>query len=80
MKMEVYKAVRDNVAIFLNPDKFDEFISDGYIIYRVHDLEDEKLDEKISKEDIKTLRKEDGKKSCIVEKEGDVLDNNELKS
>ena len=41
--MEVYKAVRDNVAIFLNPDKFDEFISDGYIIYRVHDLENEKL-------------------------------------
>lgn len=78
--MEVYKAVRDNVAIFLNPDKFDEFISDGYIIYRVHDLENEKLDEKISKEDIKSLKKEDGKKSFMIKKEGEEFDNKEYKS
>ena len=78
--MEVYKAVRDNVAIFLNPDKFDEFISDGYIIYRVHDLENEKLDEKISKEDIKSLKKEDGKKSFMIKKEGEDFDNKEYKS
>lgn len=78
--MEVYKAVRDNVAIFLNPDKFDEFISDGYIIYRVHDLENEKLDEKISKEDIKSLKKEDDKKSFMIKKEGEEFDNKEYKS
>ena len=78
--MEVYKAVRDNVAIFLNPDKFDEFISDGYIIYRVHDLENEKLDEKISEEDIKSLKKEDGKKSFTIKKEGEEFDNKEYKS
>jgi len=80
MKMEVYKAVRDNVAIFLNPDKFDEFISDGYIIYRVHDLEDEKLDEKISKEDIDKLKKVDNKKSFMIKKEGVSFDNNKFKS
>ena len=78
--MEVYKAVRDNVAIFLNPDKFDEFILDGYVIYKVHDLENEKLDEKISKEDIKSLKKEDGKKSFMIEKEGVSFDDNESKS
>ena len=78
--MEVYKAVRDNVAIFLNPDKFDEFISNDYVIYRVHDLEDEKLDEKISKEDIQKLKKVGDKKSFIIEKEGEALDNNESKS
>ena len=78
--MEFYKAVRDNVAIFLNPDKFDEFILDGYVIYKVHDLENEKLDEKISKEDIKSLKKEDGKKSFMIEKEGVSFDDNESKS
>lgn len=78
--MEVYKAVHDNVAIFLNPDKFDEFISKGYVIYRVHDLEDEKLDEKLSKEDVDKLKKVDNKKSFTIKEEGVSFDNNELKS
>ena len=78
--MEVYKAVRDNVAIFLNPDKFDEFISDGYVIYKVHDLENEKLDEKLSKEDVDKLKKVDNKKSFTIKEEGVSFDNNELKS
>lgn len=45
--MNVYKAVRNNTAVFLNPDKFDEFLSKGYFIYKVNDLEDESLDELI---------------------------------
>ena len=49
-------------------------------IYRVHDLENEKLDEKISKEDIKSLKKEDGKKSFMIKKEGEEFDNKEYKS
>ncbi len=43
--MEVYKAKRDGVAVFLNPDKFEEFLSKGYFIYKVSDLEDESSDE-----------------------------------
>ena len=43
--MEVYKAKRDGTAVFLNPDKFDEFLSKGYFIYKVSDLEDESSDE-----------------------------------
>ena len=79
MKMEVYKAVRDNIAVFLNPDKFDEFLSQGYVIYRVHDLENESLDELISQKEIKELESTDNSESYIV-KEGDKIDNNEPKS
>ena len=79
MKMEVYKAVRDNIAVFLNPDKFDEFLSQGYVIYRVHDLENESLDELISQKEIKELESTDNSESYIV-KEGDKSDNNEPKS
>ena len=43
--MEVYKAKRDGIAVFLNPDKFEEFLSKRYFIYKVSDLENESLDE-----------------------------------
>ena len=43
--MEIYKAKRDGMAVFLNPDKFEEFLSRGYFIYKVNNLEDESLDE-----------------------------------
>lgn len=43
--MEIYKAKRNGTAIFLNPDKFEEFLSKGYFIYKVSDLEDESSDE-----------------------------------
>ncbi len=46
--MEVYKAKRNETAIFLNPDKFDEFWTKGYLIYKVNDLDDESKDELIS--------------------------------
>lgn len=45
--MEVYKAIRDNVAVFINPDKFEEFWEKGYTIYKVNDLNDESKDEVI---------------------------------
>ena len=32
--MEVYKAKRNGTAIFLNPDKFDEFLSKGYFFIK----------------------------------------------
>lgn len=51
--MEVYKAKRDGTAVFLTPDKFDEFWEKGYLIYKVNDLEDESQDELLSKEEIK---------------------------
>ena len=44
-EMEIYKAKRDGIAVFLNPDKFEEFLSMGYFIYKVNNLEDESLDE-----------------------------------
>lgn len=43
--MEIYKAKRDGIAVFLNPDKFEEFLSMGYFIYKVNNLKDESLDE-----------------------------------
>lgn len=45
--MEIYKAKLDNTAVFLNPDKFCEFLDKGYQIFKVYDLEDESLDELI---------------------------------
>lgn len=45
--MEVYKAKLDNAAVFLNTDKFSEFLEKGYQIFKVYDLEDESLDELI---------------------------------
>lgn len=45
--MEVYKAIREGRAVFLNPNKFEKFLSEGYYIYKVHDLKDESLDELI---------------------------------
>lgn len=46
--MEIYKAKRNGTAIFLNPDKFDEFLAKGYLIYKVNDLDDESKDELIN--------------------------------
>ena len=43
----MYKAIREGRAVFLNPNKFEKFLSEGYYIYKVHDLEDESLDELI---------------------------------
>ena len=54
--MNVYKAVRDNMAVFLNPDKFDEFLNRGYLIYKVQDLENENLDKLLSADEIETLK------------------------
>mgnify|MGYP006956070333 CR=1 FL=1 len=45
--MEVYKAKLNDTAVFLNPDKFSEFLDNGYQIFKVYDLEDESLDELI---------------------------------
>lgn len=45
--MEAYKAKLSNTAVFLNPDKFSEFLDKGYQIFKVYDLEDESLDELI---------------------------------
>lgn len=45
--MEVYKAKLNDSAVFLNPDKFSEFLDNGYQIFKVYDLEDESLDELI---------------------------------
>ena len=57
--MEVYKAKRDGTAVFLNSDKFDEFLEKGYFIYKVHNLEDEGQDELLcSPEENKILRGE----------------------
>ncbi len=57
--MEVYKAKRNGTAIFLNPDKFDEFWAKGYLIYKVNNLEDESSDELLlSPEENKILRGE----------------------
>ncbi len=43
--MLIFKAVKDNTAVFINPEKFPEFWKQGYTIYRVNDLEDESKDE-----------------------------------
>ncbi len=50
--MEIYKAKRNGTAIFLNPDKFDEFWAKGYLIYKVNDLYDESKDELITSPEI----------------------------
>lgn len=52
--MEVYKAKRDGTAVFLNPDKFEEFLSRGYFIYKVNNLENESLDELLFSPEEKT--------------------------
>ena len=57
--MEVYKAKRNGTTIFFNPDKFDEFLAKGYLIYKVNNLEDESSDELLlSPEENKILRGE----------------------
>ncbi len=57
--MKVYKAKRDGTALFLNSDKFDEFLEKGYFIYKVHNLEDESQDELLfSPDENKILRGE----------------------
>lgn len=38
--MEIYKAIRSNIAVFINQEKFEEFWDKGYTIYKVIDLED----------------------------------------
>lgn len=45
--MKIYKAKLNNTAVFLNPDKFLEFLEKGYRIFKTYDLEDESLDELI---------------------------------
>lgn len=74
--MNVYKAVRDNMAVFLNPDKFDEFLNRGYLIYKVQDLENENLDKLLSADEIETLKNGDTGQSFIMQKGVDEIDNN----
>lgn len=74
--MNVYKAVRDNMAVFLNPDKFDEFLNRGYLIYKVQDLENENLDKLLSADEIETLKNGDTGQSFIMQKGVDEIDDN----
>lgn len=74
--MNVYKAVRDNMAVFLNPDKFDEFLNRGYLIYKVQDLENENLDKLLSADEIETLKNGDTGQSFIMQKGVAEIDDN----
>ena len=74
--MNVYKAVRDNMAVFLNPDKFDEFLNRGYLIYKVQDLENENLDKLLSADEIEALKNGDTGQSFIMQKGVDEIDDN----
>lgn len=71
--MEVYKAKRDGTAIFLNPDKFDEFLTKGYLIYKVNDLDDESKDELINSPE---LYKSQNSQTFSLNIEGEQNDNN----
>lgn len=72
--MEVYKAKRNGTAIFLNPDKFDEFWAKGYLIYKVNDLDDESKDELISSQEI--FKSQNLQTSSLNIKEEEQNDNN----
>ena len=71
--MEVYKAKRNGTAIFLNPDKFDEFWAKGYLIYKVNDLDDESKDELITSPEIFKLQ---NLQTFSLNVEGEQNDNN----
>ena len=71
--MEIYKAKRDGVAVFLNPDKFDEFLAEGYLIYKVNDLDDESKDEIISSQEISQSQ---NSQTFNLNIEGEQNDNN----
>ncbi|GEM_PF-1417537 len=71
--MEVYKAKRNGTAIFLNPDKFDEFWAKGYLIYKVNDLDNESKDELITSPEIFKLQ---NLQTFSLNVEGEQNDNN----
>lgn len=71
--MEIYKAKRNGTAIFLNPDKFDEFLTKGYLIYKVNDLDDESKDELINSPE---LYKSQNSQTFSLNIEGEQNDNN----
>lgn len=71
--MEIYKAVRNNIAVFINPDKFVEFWAKGYLIYRVSDLDDESKDELIT---LPKISKPQNSQTFSLNIEGEQNDNN----